>query len=263
MLDSEYFETMRWNTRIPGMVREADETFARYTTPHGSMRYILGNKLGLHVPTAQLDELIESEIAQAKRDGVGALTWRTHGRDACGQLPARLVQRGFVGEHPSTQCFASVAALAPQFSTEAAAGTINVRELTQPHEMDAYLPIWEQCFPGQDHQRYVNDYKNILASAEGGVRFFAAFDGGLAVASGYTFHNALAPMALLCGGATIPAYQRRGAYRALLARRVEAAREDGVHTLCVDASPNSAPILQKLGFVPNDSVVFYEMKFAA
>jgi GNAT superfamily N-acetyltransferase len=260
MTDERYFETMRWHTRIPGMVRDADTLFARYTTPHGSVRYILANKIDAGVPTAQMDALIEAEIARAQREGVMNLTWRIHGRDACTALPQRLMHRGFtIDGVPCTQCFANVERLAQQLASAGAQSTLKVRELTQASEIEAYLPIWEQCFPQQSHRRYIEDYKRILVGREGGVRFFAAFDGRQAVASGYTFHNAGAQLALLCGGATMPAYRQRGVYRALLARRVQSAQEDGVHTLCVDASPHSAPILQRLGFAANDTVAFYQL----
>jgi GNAT superfamily N-acetyltransferase len=55
--------------------------------------------------------------------------------------------------------------------------------------------------------------------------------------------------ATLWGGATLADWRRKGIYRALVARRAQYAIEAGNRYLQVDASADSAPILQRLGFV--------------
>lgn len=54
--------------------------------------------------------------------------------------------------------------------------------------------------------------------------------------------------ATLNGGAVRPKFRGRGVYRALLAARLEMAREAGVAGVCVWGGPMSAPILERLGF---------------
>jgi GNAT superfamily N-acetyltransferase len=58
------------------------------------------------------------------------------------------------------------------------------------------------------------------------------------------------PFATLHGGATLPAWRRRGIYRALVAWRATRAAASGRPYLRVDASADSRPILERLGFVP-------------
>ncbi|MER0243759.1 GNAT family N-acetyltransferase [Streptomyces sp. HSW2009] len=53
----------------------------------------------------------------------------------------------------------------------------------------------------------------------------------------------------LWGGGTAPAWRGRGIYRALVAHRARIAAERGYRYLQVDASDDSRPILQRLGFV--------------
>jgi hypothetical protein len=53
----------------------------------------------------------------------------------------------------------------------------------------------------------------------------------------------------LWGGSTLAGWRRRGIYRALVARRAQLAMARGVRYLHVDASGNSRPILEQLGFV--------------
>jgi GNAT superfamily N-acetyltransferase len=52
----------------------------------------------------------------------------------------------------------------------------------------------------------------------------------------------------LLGGSTREAWRGRGIYRALVARRAALARARGVRYLQVDASDDSRPILERLGF---------------
>jgi GNAT superfamily N-acetyltransferase len=54
----------------------------------------------------------------------------------------------------------------------------------------------------------------------------------------------------LWGGSTLAEWRGRGIYRALVARRAQIAVELGVRYLQVDASDDSRPILERLGFTP-------------
>jgi ribosomal protein S18 acetylase RimI-like enzyme len=56
--------------------------------------------------------------------------------------------------------------------------------------------------------------------------------------------------ASLWGGSTLPAWRRRGIYRAMVAYRASLVATCGVRYLQVDASDDSRPILERLGFVP-------------
>jgi RimJ/RimL family protein N-acetyltransferase len=257
-LHALYAETMRRNTHVPGMVREEAPHVVRYSAPHGSMRYILWHD----IPAAQLFHVVAREIAQAKKI-VGALCWRIHANDAPASLPDYLKSLGFMLEPPALQHF-----IAPQVLLEnlalrhAVAAPVRARELTRPEELPCYLPIWNEAFPDSENQRYMDDAIRAMRAGERGVRYFAAFDGPQAIGSGSLVHPPGAPMALLTSGAVRAAWQKRGAYHALIQARAEAAIDAGISILCVDASAQSTPILQKLGFVPQGEVRFYEMRFA-
>jgi GNAT superfamily N-acetyltransferase len=57
-----------------------------------------------------------------------------------------------------------------------------------------------------------------------------------------------ADFATLWGGATLQAWRGRGIYRATVAHRANLAAERGFRFLEVDASSDSRPILERLGF---------------
>jgi GNAT superfamily N-acetyltransferase len=53
----------------------------------------------------------------------------------------------------------------------------------------------------------------------------------------------------LWGGGTLPAWRGRGVFRSVIAHRTRLARERAFSHLFVDASAQSRPILERLGFV--------------
>src|SRR5205814_6574322 len=55
--------------------------------------------------------------------------------------------------------------------------------------------------------------------------------------------------ASLWGGSTLPAWRGRGIYRATVAHRAQLTAERGFRYLVVDASDDSRPILERLGFI--------------
>ena len=86
----------------------------------------------------------------------------------------------------------------------------------------------------------------MAARAAGRAATFLALLDGRPVAAATAVFT---PAALVLGGAvTREAARRRGAYRALIAARFEAARAAGTSTLVVQAGPLSRPILRRLGF---------------
>ena len=77
---------------------------------------------------------------------------------------------------------------------------------------------------------------------------FLAFLDDVPVAAGYASYTPLG--LLLFGGATLPAARGRGAYRALVAARLQEAVRLGTPVLVTHAGRMSRPILDRLGFTP-------------
>ena len=64
----------------------------------------------------------------------------------------------------------------------------------------------------------------------------------------------------LWGGSTLAQWRGRGIYRALIAHRAQVALSRGVKYLQVDASEDSRPILERLGFVKVTTTAGYIWK---
>ncbi len=93
----------------------------------------------------------------------------------------------------------------------------------------------------------------------GARRYYLAYLDGAPVAAGgvaFTAHG----VAILTGGATLGRAQGHGCYRALLARRWDAAVEAGARHLAVVASDESRPILARTGFTTAAKVTFIRQR---
>ncbi|MEO7059706.1 MAG: GNAT family N-acetyltransferase, partial [Lapillicoccus sp.] len=64
--------------------------------------------------------------------------------------------------------------------------------------------------------------------------------------------------ASIWGGGTLPEWRGRGVFRALVAHRAREAAARGFRYLQVDASPESRPILGRLGFVELATTIPFE-----
>jgi hypothetical protein len=95
------------------------------------------------------------------------------------------------------------------------------------------------------------------------TRTYAAYLPGVPepVASAYVTYFPDRPIALLCGGATLPEYRMRGVYRTLLAHRVAEIRRAGVEAAIVLADQTtSSPICMGNGFAKLCELQFYVCK---
>ena len=84
---------------------------------------------------------------------------------------------------------------------------------------------------------------------DGGPRVFLAEAGDVTVSAGWVRFPSGTEFVTLWGEATLPDWRGRGIYRALVAHRAKLAAERGPAYIEVDASDDSRPILERLGFV--------------
>jgi GNAT superfamily N-acetyltransferase len=89
--------------------------------------------------------------------------------------------------------------------------------------------------------------------------YLASLDGMTTlVAAAASVYLAGTPILMLGGAATLPEYRGRGLYRALLARRLADARDDGMEAAVIQAvRTTSAPICRRIGMVEMCGVDMY------
>ncbi|WP_326656559.1 GNAT family N-acetyltransferase [Streptomyces sp. NBC_00385] len=193
---------------------------------------------------ARADAAIAAQVAHCTAHGYGEFEWKLYSHDRPADLGARLLAAGFVPEEPETLL---VAPVADQPMTVRLPDGVQLRTVRDEADVDLMARAHEQAF-GTDWSRL---RLQVLARLEEDPDHFV---GVLAMAGDEPVSSARMELypgtgfAGLWGGGTVEAWRGKGVYRALIAFRARIAAERGYRYLQVDATEDSRPILQRLGF---------------
>jgi GNAT superfamily N-acetyltransferase len=193
---------------------------------------------------ADLDALIARTVAFFADRGE-PFEWKTHGHDDPADLPERLRAHGFVAGDLETVVIGEAAALArePQLPPG-----VTLRE-AGPGPDFVRIAELESAVWDDDWSWLADELTRQVASNPEGVRVLVAEADAEVVSAAWLVRSPGTEFAGLWGGSTRAQWRGRGIYRALVARRAQLAAERGVRYLQVDASSDSRPILERLGFL--------------
>jgi GNAT superfamily N-acetyltransferase len=191
----------------------------------------------------ELDALIARQ-AQVFAERGERFEWKLHGHDQPADLPDRLRAAGFVPEETETVVIGRVDMVAAE--PRLPEGVV-IREVRESGDF-ARIAQLEESVWNKDHA-WIDALAEERAADPEGLRIFVAEAGELAVCAGWVRFPSGTEFVTFWGGATLPAWRGRGIYRALVAHRAQLAAERGRRYIEVDASDDSRPILERLGFV--------------
>ena len=229
--------------RIPDSIRmERDGPLLR-TIGFGNRGWVEYRDLA-GVDGDELDALIARQVRFFAERGE-RFEWKLHGHDHPANLPERLRAAGLVPEETETVVIGRVEEMAVEpILPEGVA----IREVLERRDLAGIQQLEESVW-NEDHS-WLDDLAEERAADPDGLRIFVAEAGELTVSAGWVRFPSGTEFATLWGGATLPAWRGRGIYRALVAHRAKLAAERGRRYIEVDASDDSRPILERLGFVP-------------
>ncbi|KDN84041.1 GNAT family N-acetyltransferase [Kitasatospora cheerisanensis] len=213
---------------------------------HGGFRgFITSPTADLGLRGAELDELItrQRDFFAARGE---AVEWKTRGHDLPADLPERLTAAGFVAEAPETVLIGLTAELATP--TPVPEGIV-LRPVTAPADMRRIAAMESEVW-GEDWSWLADDLADRAAADPDGFLVVAAETDTRTpevVSAAWLMRTPGTEFAGLWGGSTLAAWRGRGIYRSLVAHRARWALDRGIRYLQVDASPDSAPILRRLG----------------
>lgn len=191
-----------------------------------------------------LDALIERTCAYFDaRDA--AFEWKWHAHDEPADLADRLLAHGFVAEDPETVLVGAAAELTEAPALPAGVAIVEVTaepDLRRIGELET--EVW-----GTDSSWLAEELISRRRTDPDELSVYAAEAGGRYLSAAWLSFNPGTDFAGLWGGATLAGWRGRGIYRALVAVRARRAVERGCRYLQVDASPDSEPILRRLGFL--------------
>ncbi|MEV0876985.1 GNAT family N-acetyltransferase [Micromonospora echinofusca] len=195
---------------------------------------------------AELDALIARQVEFFRRRGE-AVEWKLNGHDQPADLPDRLRAAGFVAEAEETVVVGPVAALAA--AVPVLPEGVRLREVSAREELER-IAAMEEAVWHDDRSHLVTGLAREIEADPRSITVVVAEADHTVVSAGWVRYPADTGFATLWGGSTLPQWRRRGVYRALVAYRARLAEQRGRTLLQVDCSPESRPILQRLGLVP-------------
>ncbi|TAK00470.1 MAG: N-acetyltransferase [Chloroflexota bacterium] len=205
--------------------------------------FVLYRDLG-GIEGPELDALIARQIeAFAARDE--RFEWKLHGHDRPADLPDRLRAAGFLAEDRETVVIAPVGAVA---GAPATVPGVILREVGSRRDFER-IEALEAAVWGDDHGGLAEMFESERAADPASITIVVAEAAGEVVCAAWVRFEGETDFATLWGGATLPAWRGRGIYRATVAHRANLAAQRGYSLLEVDASDDSRPILERLGFV--------------
>lgn len=194
--------------------------------------------------SAELDDLIARQVRFFAARGE-RFEWKYHAHDRPVDLPRRLRAAGFVPEDEETVVIAPVAAVVARPSLP---DGVVLRQVTERVDLEQ-IEALEQEVWDEPHGWLADSLERELAADPDGLAIVVAEAGSEVVCAAWIRFAAGTELATLWGGATLPAWRGRGLYRATVAARARLAAGRGCRYLQVDASDDSRPILERLGFV--------------
>lgn len=194
---------------------------------------------------AALDELIARQVEVFRQRGE-AVEWKLASHDEPADLPERLRAAGFVPEDRETVVIGPVAPLSAALPV--LPDGVRLREVTGRADLDRIVAM-EEAVWGADRSHLADALEREIASDPHSITVVVAEAGETVVSAGWIRYVAGTGFASLWGGSTLPEWRRRGIYRALVVHRARLAAQRDRTLLQVDASDDSRPILERLGFV--------------
>jgi GNAT superfamily N-acetyltransferase len=196
--------------------------------------------------------------------------WKLHGHDEPEDLPQRLRAAGFEPEEQETILVGPVAPLAATMPVLPEG--VRLREVSARADLDRIEQLEEAVWGGDSHGGLADALEKEIAADPQALTVLVADavpadapqgPPGAAdelLSAGWVRYVAGTGFATLWGGSTLPQWRGRGIYKALVVHRARLADQRGYPYLQVDASDDSRPILERLGFIPITTTTPYVFK---
>lgn len=193
---------------------------------------------------ADADAVIAAQIHRFAQES-RPWEWKHYSYDQPADLGDRLVAAGLTPEPAETLLVAEIADLV--LDAQPPPG-VHLQDVVDEQGVSALVSVHDAVFGG-DHSAIGRSVLAALDHRPATTLAVLALAGQEPISSGrLDFHHGT-DFASLWGGGTLPTWRGRGVFRALVAHRAALAASRGFRYLQVDATPDSRPILRRLGFV--------------
>lgn len=232
----------RAETDEPGAMVEADADVVRSVAPGQQTSQITWSRL----TAASADTVIAAQLAYFAARGA-PVEWKLFDYDQPPDLADRLLAAGFVPDDEELMLIAETTVVSTEVVLPAG---VRLMPVTDAAGLDAMMAVHDLAFPEHPSPGLGERLAAQLEKAPEVLHMVVAMAGDEPVSAARVEFIQGTDFAGLWGGGTVPAWRRRGIFRALVAYRASLAAARGYRYLQVDALPPSRPILRRLGFEP-------------
>jgi GNAT superfamily N-acetyltransferase len=218
---------------------EQDGNMLRWVAPGGQVSMIVWSQL----TEESADASIAAQRAYFTTRGT-PVEWKYYDYDQPADLPQRLLAAGFEARAEELMLVAETASISHEVVLP---DGVRLEPVTGAAGIETMMAVHALAFddPSVDLGQRLAEQ---LREAPDSLEMVVAMAGDEPVAEARIEFVPGTQFAGLWGGGTIPAWRRKGIFRALVAYRAGLAAARGYRYLQVDALPTSQPILQRLGF---------------
>lgn len=179
----------------------------------------------------------------ASLSDVVSAEWKTRGHDVAPGLESALQDAGFVAEETESVMLGEAALLASDVPLP---DGVVLREVREEADIRAMERMQAEVFGLGDGDARAQQMIARVAAGDDVVLWIAEAEGRV-ISAGRLEPVAGTEFAGVWGGATVPHWRGRGVYRALTAKRAQAALQRGLRYLHSDSTEFSRPILERSG----------------
>ena len=226
-----------------GAAFETDDFVVRRLAPAGQEG---SGIVWSNLDSASADAVIAEQVAVfGGRDE--RFEWKFYDYDQPADLADRLVAAGFVAEEAESFMVAAVPEVLDALRSAALPEGVTAFRVTDAAGVELMGKVQGLVFD-DDKSDLREAILAQLTQTPDVVEIVLAMAGNEPVSAARIEFLPGTEFAGLWGGGTLPEWRRRGIYRALVRYRAELATARGYKYLTVDASPDSRPILERVGF---------------
>lgn len=236
-----YDQQQRQQITYPGQRREETDHVVRQinTLPNAKSGMVEYSTL----TPQNADDIIKAEIAYFEKMGCD-FEWKAYDYDSPPDLINRLAAHGFTIEEKEAIVVLDLEDQPPILNYTVPSA---VKRLTDPKQLtdvkDILEAVWQNSF-----QRHINQLTYELIENPHTISIYVAYVDNVPASCAWLTWYKPSQFAGLWGGATLSQYRKQGLYSALVAARLQEAKQKGIRFTTVDAMPSSRPILEKIGF---------------
>jgi hypothetical protein len=235
---SLFDQELRREMEYPDMQKEVTSCVVRFIRPLPGRSIILHSNLDESNAEAVITEQIEYFTSQGLN-----WDWKTYAHDTPSDLPERLMARGLEPDDVDAVMVLDITEAPPNLLMPP---SIPLRQVKDSAGLQDVIQVMEQVWGG--NFSWMTGRLGTHLQIPGYLSVYVADVDGQPACAGWTYFPRHSQFASLWGGSTIPEMRKRGLYQAVLAARVQEARQRGRRFMVVDASPMSKPIVARHGF---------------